>query len=184
MDEQRPLRIGVIAGEESGQLLAADIIRHLEQQVGRPISLCGVGGSALAERGLNSLFDPEEIALMGISAVIKALPRLMRRIGQTADHLVAENPDIVLLVDSPDFSLRVARRAPRVASLEAALGAQGCGKLELVKCVAQGALLGRIGNHSADGEGLTAKFGEVPADGLLEQADGDVLEAETDALRA
>lgn len=106
---QGPL-IGIVAGEQSGQLLAADLIDALKARLGTPVRLVGVGGEPLVQRGLQSLFDPQEIALMGVSAVVAALPRLIRRIGQTADAIVAARPDVMIMVDSPDFSLRVAKR--------------------------------------------------------------------------
>jgi lipid-A-disaccharide synthase len=105
-----PLRIAVVAGEESGDLLAADAVRALTSMAGRPVELIGVGGHHLEREGLKSLFDPDEIALMGFSAVLRDLPRLIRRIGQTARAVVEAKPDCMLTVDSPDFSLRVARK--------------------------------------------------------------------------
>lgn len=105
-----PLKIGIVAGEESGDILGADLIGELEARTGRKVELCGVGGRHLEERGLVSLFDGSEIALMGISAVVKDLPRLVRRIGQTARAIAAFEPDCVLTIDSPAFGLRVAGR--------------------------------------------------------------------------
>ena len=69
-----------------------------------------MGGPALAERGLDSLFDPEEIALVGVTAVLAKLPRLVRLIGRTATSLSDYEPDVLLLVDAPDFTHRVAGR--------------------------------------------------------------------------
>ncbi|WP_306119982.1 MULTISPECIES: lipid-A-disaccharide synthase [unclassified Roseitalea] len=106
----RDPKLAIVAGEESGQLLAAELVEALERRLGRSIALVGVGGARLADKGLASVFDPAEIALMGISDVVASLPRLIRRIGQTADAIIAARPDCLILVDSPDFSLRVARR--------------------------------------------------------------------------
>ena len=105
-----PLRIGVVAGEESGDLLAADLVRALADRTGRPVELVGVGGAALQMLGLQSPFDNEQIGLIGVTAVIRDLPRLMRRIGQTADLIVRAGVDCLVTVDVPDFSLRVARK--------------------------------------------------------------------------
>ncbi len=110
MKDRRPLRIAIVAGEESGDLLGADLIRELEKQAGRKIELVGVGGRHLEALGLESLFSSAEIALMGISAVLRDLPRLIRRIGQTAAAIVAVKPDCLITIDSPDFSLRVAKK--------------------------------------------------------------------------
>ncbi len=110
MKEQRPLRIAIVAGEESGDLLGADLIRELEKQAGRKVELVGVGGRHLEGLGLESLFSSGEIALMGVSAILRDLPRLIRRIGQTAAAIVAAKPDCLITIDSPDFSLRVAKK--------------------------------------------------------------------------
>lgn len=105
-----PLRVAIVAGEESGDLLGADLVAALKALSGRDVELVGVGGRHLQAMGLVSLFDSSEIALMGITAIIKDLPRLIRRIGQTAKAIVAANPDCVITIDSPDFSLRVAKK--------------------------------------------------------------------------
>lgn len=111
---ERPLRIAVVAGEESGDLLGADIVRAL-QRAGHEVELVGVGGHHLQALGLNSLFPSGDIALMGISAVVRDLPRLIRRIGQTARAVAAAQPDCLVTIDSPDFSLRVARKVRALA---------------------------------------------------------------------
>ena len=102
------LKIGIVAGEESGDLLGADLVDELEARTGRRVELCGVGGRHLEAKGLASLFDGTEIALMGVTAVVKDLPRLVMRIGQTARAIAAFDPDCVLTIDSPAFGLRVA----------------------------------------------------------------------------
>jgi len=106
----RPLKIAIIAGEESGELLGADLIRVLNAATGSRAELIGVGGRHLSELGLTSLFDSNEIALMGISAILRDLPRLIGRIGSTAKAIVAAKPDCLITIDSPEFTLRVARK--------------------------------------------------------------------------
>ncbi len=105
-----PLKIGIIAGEESGDVLGADLVVALRNISGREVQLVGVGGPHLAAQGLASLFDPSEIALMGISAILSKLPRLMSLIGKTAAFINAEQPDCLVIIDSPDFCHRVARK--------------------------------------------------------------------------
>lgn len=104
------IRIAVVAGEESGDLLASDLVEALVAQSGKTVELVGVGGRHLEERGLRSLFPSSEIALMGVSAVLRDLPRLIGRIGSTAKAISNANPDCLITVDSPEFSLRVARK--------------------------------------------------------------------------
>ncbi len=105
-----PLKVAVVAGEESGDLLGADIVAALRAATGREIELVGVGGRHLQEQGLKSLFNAGDIALMGFSAVLRDLPRLIRRIGETARMIAEASPDCLITIDSPDFTLRVARK--------------------------------------------------------------------------
>ncbi|RUX27191.1 lipid-A-disaccharide synthase [Mesorhizobium sp. M7A.F.Ca.US.011.01.1.1] len=106
----RALKIAIVAGEESGDLLGADIVRSLRQAAGREVQLVGLGGRHLQALGLVSPFDAGEIALMGFSAVLRDLPRLIRRISQLAKTVADEKPDCLVTIDSPDFSLRVAKK--------------------------------------------------------------------------
>jgi lipid-A-disaccharide synthase len=104
------LKIAVVAGEESGDQLGADLVQALKRLTGREVRLVGIGGRHLQALGLAPLFDGSEIALMGLSAILRDLPRLMRRIGQTANAVASEKPDCLVTIDSPDFSLRVAKK--------------------------------------------------------------------------
>lgn len=106
----KPLKIAVIAGEVSGDLLGADLIAALKERHGGPIELVGVGGDALERQGLNSLFDFSELSVMGLTQVLSRLPRFIRLIGRTAKAIIAEKPDLLLIVDSPDFTHRVAKK--------------------------------------------------------------------------
>lgn len=104
------LRLAVVAGEPSGDMLGADLVRALAAETGVQPDLVGVGGARLGAEGLKSLFDYSELSIIGISAVIAQLPRLIRRISQTADAIIAARPDCLVIIDSPDFSHRVARK--------------------------------------------------------------------------
>ena len=106
----KPLKIAVIAGEVSGDLLGADLIAALKERHGGPIELVGVGGDALERQGLHSLFDFSELSVMGLTQVLSRLPRFIRLIGLTAKAIVAARPDLLLIVDSPDFTHRVAKK--------------------------------------------------------------------------
>ncbi|WP_419693384.1 lipid-A-disaccharide synthase [Mesorhizobium muleiense] len=110
MATERPLKIAIVAGEESGDLLGADIVEALKRVTGREVRLVGIGGRHLHALGLTPLFDGGEIALMGLSAILRDLPRLIRRISQTAGAVANEKPDCLITIDSPDFSLRVAKK--------------------------------------------------------------------------
>jgi len=112
---EKPLKIAVIAGEESGDLLAADMLAALAQREERPIELIGVGGANLARLGLKSFFNREDIALMGVAEVLAKLPRLIGHIYRLAAYLAQEKPDFLLIIDSPDFTHRVAKRLRKLA---------------------------------------------------------------------
>ncbi len=104
------LKLAVVAGEPSGDILGAELVRQIAVQTGEQPELIGVGGERLIAEGLRSLFDFTELSLIGFSAVIARLPKLIMRIGQTAEAIIAAKPDCLLIIDSPDFSHRVARR--------------------------------------------------------------------------
>lgn len=106
----QPLRLAIVTGEESGDQLGADLVQALRRQYSGEVTLTGVGGDHLTELGLNSLFDQHEIALVGLSAIVRKLPQLVRRISQLAASIVAAKPDCLVIIDSPDFTHRVARK--------------------------------------------------------------------------
>lgn len=106
----RPLRIAIVAGEESGDQLGAELLASLRAQYDGELEIAGVGGALMREEGLNSLFPLSEIAVMGFSAVLAQLPKIIRLAYQLIDHIVAFKPDILVIIDSPDFTHPVAKR--------------------------------------------------------------------------
>jgi lipid-A-disaccharide synthase len=103
-------RIFLIATEESGDRLGAGLMKVLRQRLGDAVAFEGVGGRAMAREGLNSLFPIEELSIMGLAAVVRQLPKLLRLIGQTTEAVVQGAADMLVIIDSPDFTHRVARR--------------------------------------------------------------------------
>ncbi len=119
MTEARPLNIWIVSGEESGDQLGAKLMRALKTRLGAGnLRFGGVGGHAMGAEGLKSLFPLNDIAVMGIVAVIGRLPTVLDRIRATADAVVAASPDMLVIIDSPDFTHRVAKtvrkRAPHI----------------------------------------------------------------------
>jgi lipid-A-disaccharide synthase len=99
-----------VAGEHSGDQLGFKLMGALREALNGHVAFFGVGGEAMAAEGLESLFPISDIAVMGILPVLARLPRLMARIRQTARAIIAAEPDALVIIDSPDFSHRVARR--------------------------------------------------------------------------
>ena len=109
----RRLRIAVVAGEPSGDQLGFKLMRALSEQAAGGVEFLGVGGEAMAAEGLDSLFPLADVAVMGVLPVIKRLPTLLDRIRRAAAATVAARPDALVIIDSPDFTHRVARRVRR-----------------------------------------------------------------------
>jgi lipid-A-disaccharide synthase len=106
----RQLSIYMVAAEESGDALGAALVRALRAAVDGALTLAGVGGRAMAAEGVVSPFSIDELAIVGVSAIPARLPLILRRIRETADAVVAARPDVLVIIDSPDFTHRVARR--------------------------------------------------------------------------
>lgn len=112
----RPFRLFIVAGEASGDALGARFVARLREVLGaRPLELSGVGGEALIAEGLHSVFPQEDIAVMGFGPVVARLPLLLRRMSDAARAAAAFAPDLLLTIDSPDFSLRVAKKLRRLS---------------------------------------------------------------------
>jgi lipid-A-disaccharide synthase len=103
-------KIFLIATEESGDRLGASLMKVLRQRLGDTVSFEGVGGRGMAREGLTSLFPIEELSIIGLTAVLKQVPKITRLINRTAAAVADANPDILVIIDSPDFTHRVARR--------------------------------------------------------------------------
>jgi lipid-A-disaccharide synthase len=103
-------RIFLVATEESGDRLGAALMKVLRQRLGDAVVFEGVGGRAMAKEGLATLFPIEELSIVGLAAVVKQLPKILRLIAQTTEAALAAEPDVLVIIDSPDFTHRVARR--------------------------------------------------------------------------
>jgi lipid-A-disaccharide synthase len=105
-----PLRVALVAGEHSGDQLGFKLMRALREAHSSEVDFVGVGGEAMEAEGLKSLFPISDIAVMGILPVLARLPTLIARIRQTTEAIIAARPDVLVIIDSPDFTHRVARR--------------------------------------------------------------------------
>lgn len=104
--------ICVIAGEPSGDFLGGKLIESL-RSIDPDLRFTGVGGYYMRMAGTESLFSYEQLAVMGIAEVLPRLPQLLARIRQTIEHIKETKPDVVVTIDSPDFSFRVAKAVRR-----------------------------------------------------------------------
>ncbi len=102
------MKVFLVAGEMSGDRLGGALMAGLKQLVPE-VSFEGIGGPAMQAQGLDSLFAMDELSVMGIAEVLPRYRHLKRRIAQTAEAVVAARPDVLITIDSPDFSLRVAK---------------------------------------------------------------------------
>jgi len=117
-----PLTIHLVAAEESGDRLGASLMRALAQRCGGRVRFAGVGGHEMAAAGLTSLFPIDDLAIFGFLTIPRRLPMILQRIREAATAIAAAQPDVLVIIDSPDFTHRVARRvraaAPRVPIID------------------------------------------------------------------
>lgn len=104
----KPLHIVLIAGEPSGDALGASLIRSLKPNPG--IIISGVGGPKMEAEGLQSLFPIDDLAVMGIIEIVPSLKKILGLIDRTVEYIQQIRPDIVVTIDSPDFSFRVQKK--------------------------------------------------------------------------
>lgn len=102
-------RFFLVAGEPSGDALGAALMAGLNA-LSPGVAFDGVGGPLMQAQGMDSLFPMDELSVMGLAEVLPKYPHLVRRKNQTADAVIAAKPDALITIDSPDFSLRVAKR--------------------------------------------------------------------------
>ena len=105
------LEIFLVAAEESGDRLGAALMKALRQRSAAPVRFSGVGGRDMTAAGLDSLFPVGDFSIIGFTAIPRRLPRIVRRMVQTVRAVLARRPHALVIIDSPAFTLRVARYA-------------------------------------------------------------------------
>ena len=106
---QNHLHIALVAGEPSGDLLGADLMRQL-RHIHADIRFTGIGGDAMQQQGLHSLYPMDAITAIGITEACIKAPRLLMLRRQLAKKLQAGKPDLFISIDAPDFNLGLALR--------------------------------------------------------------------------
>jgi len=108
----RPLRFALVVGEESGDQLGAGLIDAL-RRVRPDATFMGLAGERMRARGMESVVPLGDVAVMGFGSVVKHLPRIVRRAYRLIDAVVAAEPDVLVIIDSPELTHAVARRVAR-----------------------------------------------------------------------
>jgi lipid-A-disaccharide synthase len=107
--------IFLVAGEESGDRLGAALMAAIKSRTQGRARFSGVGGAHMAAEGMASLFSLDDLSSFGFASLAGRLPTILRRIRETVDAVIAARPDVLVIVDSPDFTHHVARRVRKRA---------------------------------------------------------------------
>ena len=102
----KPISIGIVAGETSGDILAAGLVRELQARY-PDAQFEGIAGPRMQALGVKALFEMEELSVMGITEVLGRLPRILQVRRELLRHFIANPPDIFVGVDAPDFNIGV-----------------------------------------------------------------------------
>ena len=121
-DAHGMINVMIVCGEPSGDALGAQLMAGLKQLAGDRIRFSGVGGLAMAREGLKTLYPLDATAVMGLREVVPAIPAILKRVKQAVDFALETRPDVVVVIDSPDFTHRVAqgikKRDPSIRTVD------------------------------------------------------------------
>jgi lipid-A-disaccharide synthase len=175
-----PLRVGLLAGEASGDTLGADLIMAL-RQCAPDAKFFGVAGPKMQAAGCESWEPAESLAVMGLFDVLRDLPRLIKLLARIKRMFLTERPDVFIGIDAPDTNLRVARRLhaagiPTVQYVSPQVWAWRQGRarsmrksVDLVLCLLP------FEKHFYDEHGIRAEFvGHPLADAIPENVDREL----------
>ena len=106
------MKVFILAGEQSGDKLGGALMAGLSSLTS--VEFQGVGGTMMQAQGLKSLFDMHDLSVMGLLEVLPKASKLLRHVKQTVKAAQAFTPDVLITIDSPDFSLRVSRKLKKI----------------------------------------------------------------------
>ena len=105
-------KIFILTGEPSGDKLASKVVAKLKNSRS-DIDYLSVGGENLKSLGINSLYDLKEVTYLGFTRVLMNIFKIKNKINETVQEILKYKPDILFSVDSPDFTLRVAKEVKK-----------------------------------------------------------------------
>jgi lipid-A-disaccharide synthase len=108
-DKSDLFQIFLVAAEESGDRLGAALMRALRQRADAPVQFAGVGGREMAAAGLDSLLPIDDFSIIGFAEIPRRLPRILRHMRANVRAIVARRPNVLVIIDSPGYTLWVAR---------------------------------------------------------------------------
>jgi lipid-A-disaccharide synthase len=110
------VKIFMIAGEQSGDILGGKLISSIKKQIGKnvKINLSGIGGEKMAAEGLKSIFPMSDLSLFGLAEILPHIPKILKRINQTVEEIRQFQPDILITIDAPDFCFRVMKKVNKL----------------------------------------------------------------------
>jgi lipid-A-disaccharide synthase len=121
-EARKSLKLFLVAGEASGDALGASLMRALRERTHGHVEFDGVGGREMSREGLTSLYSIDDLAIIGFSAIPRRLPRILGLMHRTVKEVLARKPDALVIIDSPAFTLPIARRVraanPAIATIE------------------------------------------------------------------
>ncbi|MEJ2188368.1 MAG: hypothetical protein P8Y93_02945 [Acidobacteriota bacterium] len=131
----------IVAGEVSGDIHAGNLLRELKR-IDPAVDAFGVGGERLVGEGLDAVASTDDLAHMGLVEVVRELPRIRRILLDLTGEAERRRPDVAVLVDSPDFNLRLAKRlrklgVPVVLYVSPQLWAWRSGRVRTVRRLAE-----------------------------------------------
>ena len=106
-------KIFILTGESSGDKLAAKVVFKLKSS-NPEIDYLSVGGEHLESLGIKTIYNLSEVTYLGFTKVLLNIFKIRRKINETVDKIIEFNPDILFSVDSPDFTLRVAKKVKKI----------------------------------------------------------------------
>lgn len=108
----RPLKVYIIAGEQSGDLLGARVMDALKRKT--DVCFYGIGGETMEGAGLKSLFDIRDLSVMGFLEVVPKIPKILSRLNMLVQDIVRKKPDVILTIDAYSFAIRVHKKLKKM----------------------------------------------------------------------